>query len=128
MLIALEKDEDLSTHPNIFAWLTLSAKIVADRFLEKQRVIKDNVADLPEYAEHTTSDRVEDKIESAEQDKKLCEFLKKDLSGTDYELYVFRIIENRSIAEIATLFKEKEGTVKKRFTRLKAKLRVILQL
>jgi RNA polymerase sigma factor (sigma-70 family) len=126
MVIALEKDEDLSKHPNIHAWLTLAAKIVADRFLEKQKVTNDNIADLPEYAEQADPNSVEDTVESAEHEKQTRDFLKKNLSGADYELYVFKIIENRSIAEIATLLKEKEDTVKKRFTRLKVKLREIL--
>lgn len=126
MVIALEKDEDLSKHPNIHAWLTLTAKNVANRFLENQKAANDNIADLPEYAEQAAPNRIEDTVESAEQEKQAREFLKKNLSGADYELYVFKIIENRSIAEIATLLGEKEDTVKKRFTRLKVKLREIL--
>ena len=124
--VALEKGEKLETHPNIRAWLTITAKNIADNFLVKQSVITGNTIDLPEGFEITDPTRFEENIEVAEQEKEFLEFLKRTLTGTDYELYVFKFVEYRSNLEIAAFLEEKKNTIDKRVTRLKKKLKNIL--
>jgi RNA polymerase sigma-70 factor (ECF subfamily) len=124
--VALEKDEDLEAHPNIRAWLTVTARNIADNFLVKQSAIINSTIVLSEGIEITDPTRFEENIEIAEQEKGFLEFLKRTLTGADYELYVFKFIEYRSNLEIAALLREKKDTINKRVTRLKKKLKNIL--
>jgi len=124
--VALNKDEELSKHPNIHAWLTLTARNVADKYLAKQSLIESNTAEIPEGVEVAAPEKFEEKIEFAERERELLDFLKSNLTWSDYELYTLKIVESRSNAEIATLLNKKQETINKRVTRLKEKLRNIL--
>ncbi|MCL1866070.1 MAG: sigma-70 family RNA polymerase sigma factor [Oscillospiraceae bacterium] len=127
--IALKKDLDLGSHPNIRGWLTLTAKNVAKRFLTRHAVINNNLTEMSEdFDMEKVADpvRFEERIEAEEQEKAFFDFLKRKLTKSDYNLYILKFLEYHSNDEISTILNVKNDTVNKRVTRLKQKLRKIL--
>jgi len=121
--IAIES-ENLENHPNICGWLNLTAKFVTARFVESlsceganREMLSEKLADIEKF---------EEKIEKKEQDEEFLAFLKKTFTGSDYKLYLLKFMELLPNDEIADIFKAKRVTIDKRVTRLKEKIRKIL--
>jgi RNA polymerase sigma factor (sigma-70 family) len=123
-MIALQC-KNLEKHPNIHGWLNLTAKNISKRYIKRQ------ILEGARFSE-TDIDSVEQEstvheIESKEQYEDLLNELKDKLKGTDYKLFKLKFIEQRSIEEIAAIIGIKKHSAEIRISRLKSKIKNILE-
>ena len=118
---AMKKRHELEAHPSPKAWLNLTAKNIAKRYI-KRRIIEGmlfygNGSVIPEL------------INADDEYHKLCfEFfdtLKTTLNPTDYKLYDMKFNQKLSNAEIADVLKKNKHSVDMKLTRLKKKIKNI---
>jgi RNA polymerase sigma factor (sigma-70 family) len=123
-MIAMQH-ENLEKHPNIHGWLNLTAKNIAKRYINRQILegTRFSEKDVDSIEQESTAHEVEDK----EQYEDLLNELKDKLKGTDYRLFKLKFIERRSTEEIATIIGIKKHSAEVRISRLKNKIKNILE-
>jgi len=118
--------ENLEKHPNIHGWLAVTAKNIAKRykqnqFLEGARFSEEDIDSLKPENENK-------KREYDEQCNELLKILEKKLKRADYRLFKLRFVEHRSMEEIADEIGIKKHSAEVRITRLKEKVKNVLEV
>ena len=125
-VIAIKKSKELETHTNIKGWLAKTAKYVAIRF-ENRKSAENRLLSYMSSKYVSGSGNWHNKLVEDMAFIELLDFLKNNLRFSEYTLLTMRFIETRTIDEIAAVIGIKPHSVEVKISRLKAKIREILQ-
>ena len=126
IVIKKSKTDNIEAHPNIKGWLFTIAKNVVSRFNAAYMKARANASDSAELSEEDFSEQLmEDIIYSETNQEKLLSDMRNELSKSEREIFELRL-KKLSNKEIAEILNKSESTVKSTFSRLKPKLRKII--
>ena len=126
IVIRKSKTDDIENHPNIKGWLFSIAKNVVSRFNVAYMKARASASDSAELSEEDFSEQLtEDIIYNETNQEKLLSDMRNELSKSEREIFELRL-KKLSNKEIAEILNKSESTVKSTFSRLKPKLRKII--
>ncbi|MDR1753608.1 MAG: sigma-70 family RNA polymerase sigma factor [Eubacterium sp.] len=121
--IALQKRNEVENHPLIQGWLVLTAKNVVKRYLRKKSIEKRMLLSMNAII----TEPVDNYYECEKSYDEFLDFLRKSLKRSDYKLFTMKFVEKRSTTEIAEYIRIKPHSADSRITRLKNKIKKILE-
>jgi len=130
IVIRKSKTEDIESHPNIKGWLFMIAKNVANKFNTAYMKRKSASSNSPNSEllineEDFTEQILEDIIYNETNQEKLLNDMKNELTKNEREIFELRL-QKLSNKEIAEVLNKSESTVKSTYSRLKPKLKNII--
>jgi RNA polymerase sigma factor (sigma-70 family) len=129
IVIRKSKTAHIENHPNIKGWLFAIAKNVARKFNAAYMKAKGQSADIDiELSEDDfTEQLLEDIIYDETNQEKLLDDMRSELTVNEREIFELRL-KKLSNKEIAEVLNKSESTVKSTYSRLKPKLKKIIDL
>ena len=119
-LVAAKKRDELEKHPNLHAWLILTAKNIAKQYIERAK--RERNSDGEEWLFEIGDNSA---WESSHY-KELIEVIEQSLRRSEFKLFKMRFIEELSADEISVRLGVKSNAVEARIVRLRKKLKNIL--